>query len=180
MLRKIIGAAVAATAVTAAVVVTVVTKKKKNEEEVEEEQVHFINIDDVDETEESEEVLREKVEEVEEEISDEIKEVASIYPYLSTSFVAEQFARNDVFNEKYPEDTLVTISHKARFSHLDEKEQFCSIAKDNEYEVEELSEKEVLVKKKMYSTDGAILSDIYNVANQVNCLNGTYEGYQID
>lgn len=179
MLRKIIGAAVAATAVTAAVVVTVVTKKKKNEEEVEDEQVHFINIDDVDETEESEEV-QEKVEEVEEEISDEIKEVASIYPYLSTSFVAEQFARNDVFNEKYPEDTLVTISHKARFSHLDEKEQFCSIAKDNEYEVEELSEKEVLVKKKMYSTDGAILSDIYNVANQVNCLNGTYEGYQID
>lgn len=177
MLRKIIGAAVAATAVTAAVVVTVVTKKKKNEEEVEEEQVHFINIDDVDETEESEEVPDEKVEE---EISDEIKEVASIYPYLSTSFVAEQFARNDVFNEKYPEDTLVTISHKARFSHLDEKEQFCFIAKDNEYEVEELSEKEVLVKKKMYSTDGAILSDIYNVANQVNCLNGTYEGYQID
>ncbi len=178
MLRKIIGAAVAATAVTAAVVVTVVTKKKKNEEEVEDEQVHFINIEDVSDTEENEEV-EEKKEEVEE-VSDEVKEVASIYPYLSTSFVAEQFARNDVFNEKYPEDTLVTISHKARFSHLDEKEQFCSIAKENEYEVEELTEKEVLVKKKMYSTDGAILSDIYNVANQVNCLNGTYEGYQID
>ncbi len=175
MLRKIIGAAVAATAVTAAVVVTVVTKKKKNEEEVEDEQVHFINIEDVSDTEENEEV-----EEMKEEVSDEVKEVASIYPYLSTSFVAEQFARNDVFNEKYPEDTLVTISHKARFSHLDEKEQFCSIAKENEYEVEELTEKEVLVKKKMYSTDGAILSDIYNVANQVNCLNGTYEGYQID
>ncbi len=178
MLRKIIGAAVAATAVTAAVVVTVVTKKKKNEEEVEDEQVHFINIEDVSDTEENEDV-EEKKEEVEE-VSDEVKEVASIYPYLSTSFVAEQFARNDVFNEKYPEDTLVTISHKARFSHLDEKEQFCSIAKENEYEVEELTEKEVLVKKKMYSTDGAILSDIYNVANQVNCLNGTYEGYQID
>ncbi len=178
MLRKIIGAAVAATAVTAAVVVTVVTKKKKNEEEVEDEQVHFINIEDVSDTEENEEV--EEMKEEVEEVSDEVKEVASIYPYLSTSFVAEQFARNDVFNEKYPEDTLVTISHKARFSHLDEKEQFCSIAKENEYEVEELTEKEVLVKKKMYSTDGAILSDIYNVANQVNCLNGTYEGYQID
>lgn len=175
MLRKIIGAAVAATAVTAAVVATVVTKKKQEKEVEEEEQVHFINIDDGDETEEVEEQKEEC-----EEVSDEVKEIASIYPYLSTSFVAEQFARNDVFNEKYPEDTLVTISHKARFSHLDEKEQFCSIAKDNEYEVEELSEKEVLVKKKMYSTDGAILSDIYNVANQVNCLNGTYEGYQID
>ncbi len=175
MLRKIIGAAVAATAVTAAVVATVVTKKKQEKEVEEEEQVHFINIDDGEETEEVEEQKEEC-----EEVSDEVKEIASIYPYLSTSFVAEQFARNDVFNEKYPEDTLVTISHKARFSHLDEKEQFCSIAKDNEYEVEELSEKEVLVKKKMYSTDGAILSDIYNVANQVNCLNGTYEGYQID
>ncbi len=175
MLRKIIGAAVAATAVTAAVVATVVTKKKQEKDVEEEEQVHFINIDDGEETEEVEEQKEEC-----EEVSDEVKEIASIYPYLSTSFVAEQFARNDVFNEKYPEDTLVTISHKARFSHLDEKEQFCSIAKDNEYEVEELSEKEVLVKKKMYSTDGAILSDIYNVANQVNCLNGTYEGYQID
>ena len=44
----------------------------------------------------------------------------------------------------------------------------------------ELNTKEIVVAKKLYSTDGAILSDIYNVANQVNCLNGTYEGYKID
>ena len=28
--------------------------------------------------------------------------------------------------------------------------------------------------------DGAILSDIYNVANQVGCLKGVYEGYNIE
>ena len=52
--------------------------------------------------------------------------------------------------------------------------------KENGYDVEELNTKEIVVAKKLYSTDGAILSDIYNVANQVNCLNGTYEGYKID
>lgn len=166
MLRKLLGAAVAATAVTAAVVT--VLSKKKEQEEVEEEPVHFINIEDVSD------------EEVNEEVSEEVKEIAAIYPYLSSSFIAEQFARNGAFNAEYPEDTLVAISHKARFSHLEEKEKFLEIAKENGYDVEELNTKEIVVAKKLYSTDGAILSDIYNVANQVNCLNGTYEGYKID
>lgn len=168
MLRKLLGAAIAATAVTAAVVT--VLSKKKEKEEVEEEPVHFINIDDVSDEEEK----------VNEEVSEEVKEIAAIYPYLSSSFIAEQFARNDAFNAEYPEDALVAISHKARFSHLEEKEQFLEIAKENGYDVEELNTKEIVVAKKLYSTDGAILSDIYNVANQVNCLNGTYEGYKID
>lgn len=171
MLRKLLGAAVAATAVTAAVVT--VLSKKKEKEEVEEEPVHFINIEDVSDEEGENEGK-------EEEISEEVKEIAAIYPYLSSSFIAEQFARNDAFNAEYPEDTLVAISHKARFSHLEEKEQFLEIAKENGYDVEELNTKEIVVAKKLYSTDGAILSDIYNVANQVNCLNGTYEGYKID
>ena len=169
MLRKLLGAAIAATAVTAAVVT--VLSKKKEKEEVEEEPVHFINIEDASDEEE-------KV--TEEEVSEEVKEIAAIYPYLSSSFIAEQFARNDAFNAEYPEDALVAISHKARFSHLEEKEQFLEIAKENGYDVEELNTKEIVVAKKLYSTDGAILSDIYNVANQVNCLNGTYEGYKID
>ena len=171
MLRKLLGAAVAATAVTAAVVT--ILSKKKEKEEVEEEPVHFINIEDVSDEEGENEGK-------EEEVSEEVKEIAAIYPYLRSSFIAEQFARNDAFNAEYPEDTLVAISHKVRFSHLEEKEQFLEIAKENGYDVEELNAKEIVVAKKLYSTDGAILSDIYNVANQVNCLNGTYEGYKID
>jgi peptidyl-tRNA hydrolase len=168
MLRKILGAAVAATAVTAAVA-TVVMKKNKKETEEYDEPIHFINIDD-DEGEEK----------VVEEISEEVKEIATIYPYLSTEFIAEQFARNAAFNEQYPEDTLVIMSHKARFSHEEEKLQFVDIASQNGYEVKEVNSKEIIATKKLYTTDGAILSDIYNVANQVNCLNGTYEGYNID
>ena len=168
MLRKILGAAVAATAVTAAVA-TVVMKKNKKETEEYDEPIHFINIDD-DEGEEK----------VVEEISEEVKEIATIYPYLSTEFIAEQFARNAAFNEQYPEDTLVIMSHKARFSHEEEKLQFVDIASQNGYEVKEVNSKEIIATKKLYTTDGAILSDIYNVANQVNYLNGTYEGYNID
>ena len=170
MLRKILGAAVAATAVTA-VVAAVLMKKEKKETEEYDEPIHFINIDD-DEGENEEKVV--------EEISGEVKEIATIYPYLSTEFIAEQFARNAAFNEQYPEDTLVTMSHKARFSHEEEKLQFVDIASQNGYEVKEVNSKEIIATKKLYTTDGAILSDIYNVANQVNCLNGTYEGYNID
>ena len=76
--------------------------------------------------------------------------------------------------------TALTAAVVTVLSKKKEKEQFLEIAKENGYDVEELNTKEIVVAKKLYSTDGAILSDIYNVANQVNCLNGTYEGYKID
>lgn len=173
MFRKTLAAlTLTAVAATTAAVFTVLSKKDKEEED---DEVHFINIDDV-----AEEIEEEVEKEVEQEVSEEVKEISSIYPYLSTEFIAEQFARNDVFNREYPEDTLITIAHKVCFKDEDMGNEFCRIASENGYEIEVLNDEEALIKKQMYAVNGSILSDIYNVANQVNCLSGIYEGYKID
>ena len=77
------------------------------------------------------------------------------------------------------EDTLITITHKAKFEDAATMKEFLAIAEANGFSGSELNETEGSITKKMFTEDGAILSDIYNVANQASCLHGTYEGYSI-
>ncbi|MBQ9328531.1 MAG: hypothetical protein IJ225_08375 [Solobacterium sp.] len=171
MLKRIIGAAVAsAAAIGVAAAVKLIVDRDNNEEENEDE-VRFVSLDDAEET--PEEVK-------EEEFAPEINEIAELYPYLAKTFIAEQFARNEVFNEQYPEDSLVTITHKAKFEDGEVLGEFTKIGEDNGYTAEVLNETEAAITRKMFTEDGSILSDIYNVANQVACLKGTYEGYNIE
>ena len=58
--------------------------------------------------------------------------------------------------------------------------EFGGIAEENGYSLDVIGAAECIITKKMFTENGSILSDIYNVANQVACLNGTYEGYRID
>ena len=163
MFRRVIGAAVAATAVIAAGALVKLLLDDAEDFEEEDDEVNFINIEDGDA-----------------EIPAEVQEIAKLYPYLDHKFIAEQFARNDVFNKEYPEDTLITISHKAKFKDAWTLEEYTKIVEENGYTAERLNETENIISKKMFTTEGAILSDIYNVANQVAYLKGTYEGYKID
>ena len=163
MFRRTIGAAFAAAAIIAAGAVIKILLDDTNGFEEEDDEVNFINIEDG-----------------EVEVSPEIIEIAKLYPYLDKKFIAEQFARNGAFNKEYPEDTLITIAHKAKFPDAYTMEEYSKIVEENGYTVEKLDETENIISKKMFTTDGAILSDIYNVSNQVACLKGTYEGYKID
>ena len=164
---KTIGAALTAAAVvgTALLVKSVLDEEKEEKEQEEKDEVRFINISDTT---------------GEETYAPEILEVAKLYPYLDKHFIAEQFARNEAFTKQYPEDTLITIAHKAKFADARVLADYAKIAEDNGYSSEALDETENVITKKMFVTDGSILSDIYNVANQVACLGGTYEGYKID
>lgn len=161
--RRTIGAALAATAVLAA---AALIRELEKEREDDDDEVRFIHIDDE--------------EKKEEKLSPEVLEIAELYPYLDKAFIAEQFNRNEVFNAEYPEETLITIAHKAKFKDAWTMQEYIKIAEENGYQSEALSETENIITKKMVTTDGAILSDIYNVANQVACVNGVYEGYKID
>ncbi len=163
LFRRTIGAALAAAAVVGAAALISSLLEDSHETEEDDDQVNFINIEGPDD-----------------EYPEEIKEIAKLYPYLDKKFIAEQFGRNDAFNREYPEDTLVTISHKARFADAWTLQEYTKIAEENGYTAQSLNDTENIVTKKMFAADGAILSDIYNVANQVACLKGTYEGYKID
>ncbi len=164
----------AAIAVTAAVK-TVTRKKDSAPEEEEDDSVNFIEIDQDDE-----ESSDKREDSPAKEYAPEVKEISELYPYLSLDYIEEQLRRNDAFNEEYPEDTLVTITHKAQFDTAEARAQFCAIAEQNGFGVEDLGEKECQAVHKMFTQNGAILSDIFNVANQVGCLKGSYEGYKIE
>jgi hypothetical protein len=173
MLKRLIGAAIAAgAAIGIAAAVKLILQNEEDEEE-EESEVRFISLKDEDE-------VKEEGEEKKEEYSEEVLEIAELYPYLDVKFIAEQFGRNDAFNEQYPEDSLITISHKAKFDDTQTMNSFVKIGEDNGYGSEILNETEVKISRKMFTEDGAILSDIFNVANQVACLKGVYEGYNIE
>ena len=77
-------------------------------------------------------------------------------------------------------DSLIRITHKAKFENADAMRDFAKIGEDNGYLSEALNETEATISRKIFTEDGSILSDIYNVANQVACLKGVYEGYNIE
>ncbi len=177
MLKRLLGAAVAtAAAVGVAALVKVLMDDNSTEENDEENEVRFISIDDAkNEAENAEPAGTDG-----DDYSKEVNEIAGLYPYLGKDFIAEQFSRNSAFNEQYPEDSLVKITHKAKFESEETMKDFVKIGEDNGYTSEILNETEASICRKLFTEDGSILSDIYNVANQVSCLKGVYEGYNIE
>lgn len=188
MFKRLIGAALASAAaigVAVAVKLLLESEDSETEEDDEESEVRFVSIEDgkPEETAVKEDAAKEAApaEKKEEKVYPaEIEEIAGLYPYLEKDFIAEQFARNDVFNQQYPEDSLIKITHKAKFDSTDTVRDFTKIGEDNGYFAEMLNEHEATISRKIFTEDGSILSDIYNVANQVACLKGIYEGYNIE
>ena len=111
-----------------------------------------------------EETPEEESSEEEPQYSREVQEINLMYPYLTPSFIAESLKEQTQLEEQYPEGSLVTVVHHIDFPAVEISEadgdQSLTISKD------------LIVKK------GVMLSDILNVANQVCCLNGCYQGYQ--
>lgn len=146
-------------------------KKSKKTQENEEDEIHFIKIEDGD-------VDEKKVDPSFEEKSDEVKEVASVYPYLDLDFIEKILNKNDEFNSSYEEDSLVTVMHHVRFAIAEERKAFEEIMGLSGYETTTQDDK-VVATRKFFTQPGAIISDILNVANQTNALQGVYEKYDI-
>jgi hypothetical protein len=168
LVRFIVAAAAAAVVGTA---VSNLTSKKSEEEEKntsdeEDDQVSFINIEDGSAAKAEEET--------------QVREIAKLYPYLSEAFIKEQFEKNDDYNRDYPADTLVRLVQKASFENDTDKQAFVDIARTRGYETEDAADHTVAVSRRLFTENGAILSDIYNVANQVVCLRGKWLGCDIE
>ena len=146
-------------------------KKSKKTQENEDDEIHFIKIEDGD-------VDEKKVDPSFEEKSDEVKEVASVYPYLDLDFIEKILNKNDEFNSSYEEDSLVTVMHHVRFAIAEERKAFEEIMGLSGYETTTQDDK-VVATRKFFTQLGAIISDILNVANQTNALQGVYEKYDI-
>jgi len=137
--------------------------KEDVDEELDDNEIHFINISD-------EEVRKPYDVEGRDQS---VKEVAAMYPYLDPDFIEEMLSKKEELNKSFNEDTLVTVSHKVDFKMLDRLEEFTKIMEEAGYEVES-DELNVVVSRKLFTEDDAILSDVLNVANQAAVLYGEY------
>ena len=169
MLNRLFGALAVAVGVGAVVAVKLLKDQKETEnKEVEDDdnEVHFITLSDGD-----------GVAQPTYDASDrslEVQEVCGVYPYLNPDFVEELLAEASSLNGMFEQDTLVTIHHYVSFDNEKNREAFCDIMTAAGYECAEEG-----ITKKVFVEDGAIISDILNVANQASVLNGNYQNYSI-
>lgn len=145
--------------------------KKKDEDK--DEEIHFIKIDDGEESKE-ESVKTYSAEDK----SEEVQEIAAVYPYLDPDFIEKILNKNDEFNTSYEEDVLVTVQHRVKFDQEEERKAFVEIMELSGYETA-IKEDTVIASRKFFTQSGAIISDILNVANQTLALQGVYEDYDI-
>ncbi|NLH62660.1 MAG: hypothetical protein GX478_00510 [Erysipelotrichaceae bacterium] len=181
MFRKtIIGAAVIAAAAGAVLLTKTILDRLNDEQDSDQDedddQVHFIKIDaDPDDADEEEK-------EPSPDASDkpqQVQEVCGVYPYLDPDFVEGMLAKNGEFNGMFENDTLITVTHKVTFEDHANLESFLDIMDAAGYICVQLSDHEMTAQKKLFTEEGAILSDILNVANQTAALHGVYESQVI-
>ena len=207
--KSVFGVLAAAAAAAAALAAVKYVKDRKDSNDVDEvepdDEVHFIEIHDDDEDEESDddesegphldEVGSEEAEEgsvdlhfamPEEEgeddveIDEDVKEISSIYPYLKPAFIAETLSRSEEFNKEFPEDTLVSAMHTVIFEDLHDVLNFEVIMADAGYICQHDASMTVRAAKRFFAEEGAVISDILNVANQTAALHGKYVGCQLN
>ena len=169
MLNRLFGALAVAVGVGAVIAVKLLKDQKdteNNEVEDDDNEVHFITLADGD-----------GVAQPTYDASDrslEVQEVCGVYPYLNPDFVEELLAEASSLNGMFEQDTLVTIHHYVSFDSEKNREAFADIMTAAGYECAEEG-----ITKKLFVEDGAIISDILNVANQASVLNGNYQNYSI-
>lgn len=202
--------AVVAAATAVVVVKQLTKNKKTTDENGTDEEIHFIELDDESgDEEESEEEdgetqeyahpdsvsLDEESELLDEttiqkfsaelpdedlDAPEEVKEIAEIYPFLSMEFIADVLEKNAVFLENFPQDTLIAATHHITFDDTPSLINFGKIVADAGYICEQIDEHHIDVTKRFFSEDGAVISDILNVANQAEAVGGRYSGYEMN
>lgn len=143
---------VAAAAVGAVVVAKKVLDKKS---EAEEEEVELIEVGNPQE-------------------SDEVLELKTVYPFLPANFLEETLANENSYAERFMSGEEVRIVHQVAYDSQESAEDFKDILVSSGYTVSEEEALAYRVERKFVYEEGAIASDIFNVANQVIALGGNY------
>ncbi len=167
--RTVLSALAVAAGVAAGIAIRVLTDKKYQEEENDDDEIHFIKLTN----EEPEE------EEKAEDYPEAVREICAVYPYLKPSFVQETMAGNASLNEQYEEDTLLHIVHSSEFHDPDAIASYVDIMETAGYECS-ADGNVIRASRKFFTENGAVISDVLNVANQTAALKGTYIGYELN
>ncbi|MBQ1810571.1 MAG: hypothetical protein II016_05575, partial [Erysipelotrichaceae bacterium] len=131
---------------------------------------------------EAEDRIEIKIEEVPKYSEEDIyAKINDLYPYLSLGFIRSVYELKEVIAEEYPLDKEVIVLHRILFTSVDDLRQFVEIVSNHGYNVN-VDENQCIVDifKQYRNTDGRILTNIFEIANQARLLRGQYDGYRID
>jgi len=123
-----------------------------------------------------EEINRKKLEEAEQVY----KEINDVYKHLPRRFVHVVYdARNDIV-EGLLDNQRVILLHRAKFEELDNLRQYAEILLTHDFNVN-VDEDQMIVDaiKVIDNSEGRIVTNIFEVANQAYLLGGVYDGYRV-
>jgi len=103
-----------------------------------------------------------------------------IYPYLTQAFVGAVYDLKEDINNEYPLDIDIILLHRLVFDDLDKLRQFVEVVLKHDYAINADENKMIVdVFKEFTNSDGRILSNIFEIANQGYLLGGYYDGYRV-
>lgn len=157
------------------------TAEKEPEEKIAEDKTDktYVStlIDDLKQQFEEEEAIKREKEEKNKEIYDRI---GKIYPYLPKNFVKSVYDLKDSLGKEYPLGKQVVLLHRINFKSVEGLRQFVEIGLNHDYQINADEDKLIVdIFRQFENSDGKILANIYEIANQGYLLNGTYEGYNV-
>ncbi len=108
------------------------------------------------------------------------RKINEIYPYLSQGFVRAVYDTKNAIAKEYPFNRRIILLHRLLFTELEELRQFVEIVLSHDYNVNVDENKMIVdVFKEHMNTDGRIITNIYEIANQAKLLGGEYDGYRV-
>ena len=104
----------------------------------------------------------------------------AMFPYLKEAFIRTVYDLKDNIANEYPFNKRMILLHRLVFKDVEKLRSFVEIMLDHAYQVN-VDEKQMIVDvfKEMVNSDGLILSNIFEIANQAAFLDGEFEGYRV-
>ena len=104
----------------------------------------------------------------------------AMFPYLKEAFIRAVYDLKDNIANEYPFNKRMILLHRLVFKDVEKLRSFVEIMLDHAYQVN-VDEKQMIVDvfKEMVNSDGLILSNIFEIANQAAFLDGEFEGYRV-
>ena len=102
------------------------------------------------------------------------------YPDLSDEFIAEYYSKKNSINSQYPEDEEHLILHRVHMSDIEDLYKLIDEIMGGEYQFN-VDETKLLIDliKDIKTSNGRILSEVFEIAELASRHKGEYEGYVV-
>lgn len=106
--------------------------------------------------------------------------ISSLYPHVPQGFLRSVYELKETLANDYKIGDDIIVLHRVLFKDVENLRKFVEIGLNHGYTINADENKLIVdIFKEFENSDGKILSNIYEVANQGYLLKGSYEGYNV-